>query len=143
MYCYEFPMVSITVDCVIFKFGSPSEVLLIKRKNEPYKGEYALPGGYVNAEMEKVLDAVKREVEEETSLSLSKFKFVNFFDNPDRDKRVRTISFCYVSSVTDCEPIAGDDAESLEWVAYGDIIDGKVILAFDHKKMIEQAWYNY
>ena len=96
-YIYNYPMPSITVDCALVRYNDNAgvDVLLIKRKNEPYKDCWALPGGFM--EIDESLDsAVKREVMEETGIDIDKscLKFLNdkIFDNPNRDTRGRVVT---------------------------------------------------
>lgn len=140
-YVYDYPMPSLTVDCAVLKFNENAgiDILLIKRKNEPYKGCWALPGGYMEIN-ETLEDAVKREVKEETGIDINRscFKYFNdkIFDNPDRDERGRVISVLSIVVVPcDTEFSAGDDAVECKWFSLRQLPP----LAFDHKDMIEHA----
>ncbi|MHA1349950.1 MAG: NUDIX domain-containing protein [Promethearchaeota archaeon] len=126
----------IAVDAVIrFKKGS---IVLIRRKNPPFKGELALPGGFVEVG-ETVEDACIREAYEETNIRVTIKKLIGVFSSPNRDPRGHNISIAFL-----CEPLTGsekplakDDAESLEIVNFTDI--SSLQLAFDHKDIINAS----
>jgi len=123
---------ALTVDCVIFKENS---VVLIKRKNMPFQGMFALPGGYVE-ENETVEQACIRETKEETNLDIKDLKLVGVYSEPGRDPRGRIISFAFTGEVIDFAILkAGDDAKELEVIKDWQNLD----LAFDHKKIIQDA----
>ena len=123
----------LTTDCVIF--DGDARVLLIRRKNEPFKGAYALPGGFVDIG-ETVEAACRREVLEETGLAVSEFTLVGVYSDPSRDPRGHTVSIAYTTLLPEApSPQAGSDAEAAEWVA--DWRERK--LAFDHEKIIADA----
>lgn len=124
----------ITVDCVVFYNKA---VLLIKRKNDPFKNYLALPGGFVDVG-ETVESACLRELCEETSLRLnfSDLNLIGVYSKPDRDPRRATISIAYYAKVNDNDDIAaGDDA--LEANFFDNWEDKK--LAFDHQSIINDA----
>ena len=142
-YEYDFPMVSITVDCVIFRYNEISnspEVLLIKRKNEPFKDCWALPGGFVDPN-ETIIEATYREVLEETSVDIknkSCFKYVaeKIYDTPNRDPRGRTISMMSIAVIPNSTKVeARDDASEYKWFN----INNLPSLAFDHREMVEYS----
>lgn len=124
---------ALTVDCVIF--DPQGRVLLIRRKNEPFKGAYALPGGFVDLG-ETVEAACRREVREETGLQVEDLVLVGVYSDPDRDPRGHTVSVAFMTRLpSETPPVAGDDAAAAEWVAdwRGDA------LAFDHARVLELA----
>ena len=123
----------ITTDCVIF--DGDARVLLIRRKNEPFKGDYALPGGFIDIG-ETTEAACRREVREEVGLELGRLALVGVYSDPKRDPRGHAVSVVYMTHFADApEPNAGDDAEDAEWVA-----DWKSkVLAFDHAVIIADA----
>ena len=123
---------ALTVDCVVF---SGQSVLLIKRKNPPFEGMYALPGGFVD-EDETVEAACIREAKEETNLDLKNLKLIGVYSEPGRDPRGRTVTAAFLAEASDLSILkAGDDAKEVEFVPYQDALD----LAFDHKKIIEDS----
>ena len=128
----------VAVDAVI-KFNKTS-IVLIRRKNPPFKGELALPGGFVEVG-ERVEDACIREAYEETNIRVSIKKLIGVFSTPNRDPRGHNISVAFLCEpLTDSEkPLAKDDAESLEIVNFTDISALK--LAFDHKDIINASGF--
>lgn len=140
-YVYDYPMPSVTVDCAVFRYNNEYgiELLLIKRKNEPFKDCWALPGGYMEIG-EDLETAVKREVLEETGIDITKSRIAYYndkvFDKPDRDSRGRTISFLSIAGVAaDVVAAAGDDAKELKWFSVRSLPP----LAFDHAEMVEHC----
>lgn len=135
-YTYPFPRPSVTVDIIIFRQSEKDhEVLLIKRGNEPFKGKWALPGGFVDKD--EVLEiAAARELEEETGLSGILLTQMHAFGDPGRDPRGHTVSVAYVGYLPiDAVAKAGDDADEAEWFKLNDLPE----LAFDHKLIVEMA----
>lgn len=125
-------VIRVTVDAVIVNQG---KILLIKRGNPPYKGFWALPGGFVEYG-ETTQHAVAREVEEETGLICEVIKLVGVYSDPDRDPRGHTISVAYAMNVQTGDVSAGDDARDARWV---DITRLPHTIAFDHSKIIDDA----
>ncbi len=123
---------ALTTDCVVF---DPSgRVLLIKRKNAPFKGEYALPGGFVEIG-ETLDDACRRELREETGIVAGMLELVGVYSDPKRDPRGHTCSVVYLAHVASTEPQAGDDAAAAEWIE-----DWRFTkLAFDHARILKDA----
>ncbi|HUW90250.1 MAG TPA: NUDIX hydrolase [Candidatus Nanopelagicaceae bacterium] len=126
----------VAVDAVI-RFKKTS-IVLIRRKNPPFKGEFALPGGFVDVG-ESVEDACIREAYEETNIKVKIKKLIGVFSAPNRDPRGHTISVAYLCEpLTNSEkPMAKDDAQSLKIVKLTDISSLK--LAFDHKDIINAS----
>jgi ADP-ribose pyrophosphatase YjhB (NUDIX family) len=116
---------------------------MIRRKNDPYKGCLALPGGFVD-EWEKIEDAARREANEETSLNIHLVDILGVYSDPKRDPRGHLISTVFVGIVpTDnlsVEASAQDDASEVEWINL-EVIN-KSNIAFDHKKILfdYKAW---
>ena len=136
MYTYQHPRPAVSVDIVLFqKKNGEYQVLLIKRAQDPFRGSYALPGGFVEMK-ESQEQAAERELREETGLQNIKLEQVHTFSDPDRDPRTRVISTAY-SAVIDNEsqihPQAGSDAAEVGWFNLSDL----PILAFDHKLIIK------
>jgi len=122
----------LTVDCVVL--NPRGEVLLIERKNEPFRGHFALPGGFVDIG-ETVEDACRRELMEETGVKAGKLTLVGVYSDPNRDPRGHTASVVFLTRVRTNKTEAGDDAASAQWVADW----RKLPLAFDHAKILADA----
>ncbi|MBE9485031.1 MAG: NUDIX hydrolase [Bacteroidetes bacterium] len=135
-YTYTFPRPAVTVDIIIFRLSDNNpEVLLIKRGNDPYKGHWALPGGFVDKD-EPLETAAARELKEETGLTDILLTQMHTFGNPGRDPRGHTVSVVYVGYLTDESTArAGDDAAAAEWFKTEELPD----LAFDHDVVVEMA----
>jgi 8-oxo-dGTP diphosphatase len=124
---------ALTTDCVIF--DRDGRVLLIRRKHEPFKGGYALPGGFVDIG-ETVEQACRREVSEEVGITIGALRLIGVYSDPDRDPRGHTVSVAYLGRIPDGTVAnAGDDAAAVEWVADW----RKQQLAFDHAQILADA----
>lgn len=133
-YCYEYPRPLVTVDAIIIDGSARSEILLIQRKNEPYKFMWALPGGFIEMD-ENLEDSVNREVKEETSLTGIEFKQFKAFGDVGRDPRGRNIVVVFYGFCKDKEKaIAGDDAANAQWFKLNDLPE----LGFDHSRIINE-----
>ncbi len=138
MHCYDYPRPAVTVDALIFWLQPQDmQILLIKRKKDPFKGCWALPGGFMDMD-ETPETAVVRELEEETGLKLEYVVQIGAFGAVDRDPRHRTISIAYMSIINNeaVEVKAGDDAAEACWFSLHDM---PLRLAFDHKEVVQQA----
>ena len=136
MFTYEYPRPAVTTDCAIFhKIGQGFEILLIERGNEPFRGCWALPGGFLNPD-ETLEQCAARELEEETGIKNLKLKQLHTFSSLDRDPRGRTVSVVFYA-VTATKPTvhAGDDAAKTQWFP----LENLPTLAFDHKQIVELA----
>ena len=122
----------LTVDCVIH--DPDKGIVFIRRKNDPYKGQYALPGGFVDIG-ETVEDACRREVLEETGLVVKDIKMIGVYSDPGRDPRGHTVSVAFYAVASSAGLKAGDDA------AEADVVKdwGAQKLAFDHGKIMRDA----
>jgi len=135
-YVYEYPRPMVTVDAVVFCGRIASRhVALIRRRNEPYAGCWALPGGFVD--MDESLDvAALRELEEETGLCGITLRQFHAFGNPGRDPRGRNICIAYVGLLPETTQLqAADDAAEAAWFP----IEALPPLAFDHDKIVAMA----
>ena len=94
---------ALTTDCVVF--DKRGNVLLIRRKHDPFKGSYALPGGFVEVG-ELVEDACRRELKEETGLDVGALRLIGVYSDPNRDPRGHTCSIAYLAHVGRAEPRA-------------------------------------
>ena len=127
----------LTVDALIL-YDKGKKIVLIRRKNPPYKDQLALPGGFVDIG-ETVEDACVREAKEETSLKVKIKKMVGVFSKPDRDPRGHTVTVAFLCEPTpkSPKPKANTDAASLEIIPLSEI--HKLDLAFDHLDIIKAA----
>ena len=132
-YKYEHP--AVTTDCVIFTYEDwKLKVLLVKRGGEPYKGEWALPGGFLRND-ETAKEGALRELREETGLEASAVGELGVFSDPSRDPRERVITIAFYALVKPSEVEGGDDADEAAWFS----IDELPQLAFDHADIINAA----
>lgn len=121
---------SIAVDGILIK---NNKILLIKRKNEPFKGKWALPGGFVEYG-ERVEEAVLREFEEEVGIKAKIKRLLGVYSDPNRDPRGHVISIVFLLE-GEGSPRAGDDAKDAKFFDLDDLPP----LAFDHDKIIRDA----
>ena len=136
---YEFPRAALTVDAVVFALDeSELKVLLIRRGLEPFKGQWALPGGFLK-ENESLRDAVERELKEETHLQCTYLEQLGAWGDPGRDPREHVVTIAWYALVRlSDEPIQGDsDAEEAAWHSLEDLPS----LAFDHADILESAYH--
>jgi 8-oxo-dGTP diphosphatase len=137
-YTYEYPRPALTVDCVIFGLDESHQlkVLLIQRKNDPFAGRWALPGGFVDMD-ESLEAAALRELEEETGVRDVFIEQLFTFGAPERDPRGRVVSVAYYALVNLSEhPVeAASDARWVEWFPVQELPP----LAFDHDKILQMA----
>jgi 8-oxo-dGTP diphosphatase len=126
----------LTIDAVIFaEENKVFHLLMIKRKNDPFKNKWALPGGFLE-EDEKLEKGCLRELEEETGLQLKKLQHVGIYDEVNRDPRGRTISVAFTKIIPKkLEVMGNDDAAEAKWIEVNQLND----LAFDHFKIIQDA----
>jgi 8-oxo-dGTP diphosphatase len=123
---------ALTVDCVVF--DKAGRVLLIRRGCEPFKGSYALPGGFVEVG-ETVENACRRELKEETGITAGTLTLIGVYSDPKRDPRGHTCSVAFVARINAAEPKAGSDAAAATWVEDW----RRHELAFDHAQIIADA----
>ncbi|MBR1835480.1 MAG: NUDIX hydrolase [Bacteroidales bacterium] len=137
MYSYKYPRPMLTADCVVFgvrKDGGHA-LLLVERGNDPFKGMWALPGGFM--EMDETLEAcARRELEEETGCAVQgPMEEVGSFSAVDRDPRGRTVTVAFMTEVEETPVAGGDDARQARWFP----LDQLPPLAFDHKEIVAAA----
>jgi 8-oxo-dGTP diphosphatase len=136
MHCYKFPRPAITVDSLVFAYEEGElKVLLIKRGHEPFKGMWAVPGGFI--EMNETCEqAASRELEEETGLKGIELKQFHVFSAVDRDPRERIITIAHLALINNIneQTVKGsDDADEAAWFK----ISALPSLAADHGEIIE------
>ncbi len=140
-YVYEWPRPMVTVDAVVFaELDGRVQVLLIKRRQDPFAGKWAFPGGFVEMD-EELADAVVRELEEETGLTGVALQQMHAFGKIGRDPRGRMITVAFIGIVgpDNMEVEPGDDAAEAEWFD----IDNLPETAFDHADVAEMAIQRY
>jgi len=137
-YVYDWPRPMVSVDAAVFALsGKKAKLLLIKRGNEPFKGQWALPGGYVSID-EELEDAIVRELQEETGVVGVQLEQMRAFGKCGRDPRGRqiTIVFIGIADKKQTKAKAGDDAAKAKWF---DIEKLPKNLAFDHNEVTKFA----
>ena len=135
LYAYQYPRASVTADAVLFaERDGQMHVLLIQRGNDPYKGYWAFPGGFLNMD-ETVARCAERELEEETGIVLTGMQLSGIYSNVERDPRGRVITAAYAAMTTMPEATASDDAAAAKWWPLNELPP----LAFDHDKILADA----
>ena len=140
MYTYRYPRPALTVDAIIYvKDSERFSLLLIKRGREPFLGQWALPGGFV--EMDELLEeSCLRELKEETGLQLSNIRQYKVFDAVDRDPRGRTISVIFYAELESQKEVrGGDDAALARWFPFFDLPQ----MAFDHYQIVQNFFHDH
>lgn len=135
-FSYEYARPALTVDIVIVTREARPRVLLIRRLKDPFAGTWALPGGFVD-ENERLADAARRELEEETGVQVATIEQLYTAGDPGRDPRGWTVSVAYLAQMNSDEvkPVAADDAEAVSWFP----LDELPVLAFDHAAILARA----
>jgi len=138
----DFVPLGLATDLVILTVRDGGlQVLLIRRGIAPYRGRWALPGGFVRPD-EDLEATARRELAEETGLSSDRIHLeqIATYGAPRRDPRGRVVSVAYLALVPDLPaPVAGTDAESASWVAATDLLADPARLAFDHHQILTDA----
>ncbi|MCC8115217.1 MAG: NUDIX hydrolase [Bacteroidales bacterium] len=137
MYEYRYPHPALTADSVVFGFdGRELHVLLVERGGEPYKGCWALPGGFMKID-ETIEQCARRELHEETGMENVYLEQFHVYSAVDRDPRERVVTVAFYALVrkADFRLIAGDDAAKACWFE----LDELPPLAFDHHEIIKMA----
>ena len=138
-YTYKYPRPAVTADCVVITSEAEPRVLLIERGNEPFKGCWAIPGGFLNMD-ETTEQCAIRELEEETGLKVNKVRQIGAYSKVDRDPRGRTISVAYLAIVEQPSEVSGqDDAAKAKWFSTNALPP----LAFDHDEIMTDAIEKY
>jgi 8-oxo-dGTP diphosphatase len=137
MYTYQYPHPAVTVDCVVFGLdGGALKVLLIQRALEPFKGAWALPGGFIKMD-EDLETGARRELEEETGVTQLYLEQLGAYGAPGRDPRERVITVAWFAIVNLFEHKVqpATDAVAADWFA----VDKLPQLAFDHATILADA----
>ena len=135
MYSYEYPRPMLTADCVVT--DGHGHVLLVQRGRDPFRGQWALPGGFM--EMDETIEhCAVRELQEETGITADErqLRLVGVYSAPGRDPRGRTVTAAYHIALTSTiAASAGDDAAALRWWPLSQLPQ----LAFDHAAIVADA----
>lgn len=128
-----------TIDIILSENSNRNKVLIIKRKKDPFKDYFSLPGGFVN-EGEKVEDAVRREAEEELLVKVEPTDILGVYSDPNRDPRGHIMSITFTAKITSGELKAGEGIAELRWIDTNNLTNIK--LGFDHSKILTnyQTW---
>lgn len=136
-YTYEYQRPCVTCDAVVLRTPALEypEILLIKRGRDPFKGFWALPGGFIEMD-ESPLVGATRELKEETGLYDLPLKPIFACGEPQRDPRARTMTFVFGCLIRDTSilPKGDDDADEAKWFSLKKLPE----MAFDHKRVIAQ-----
>jgi 8-oxo-dGTP diphosphatase len=135
-FSYDYPRPALTVDVVICTREAHPRILLIKRKREPFAGRWALPGGFVD-EGEKLADAARRELKEETGVAVEELEQLYTAGDPGRDPRGWTVSVVFLArgDAKKLKAKAADDAADVGWFP----LDDPPEMAFDHAMLLQRA----
>ena len=134
-YTYKYPRPAVTGDCIVITKEANAKVLLIQRGDEPYKGCWAFPGGFMNMD-ETTEQCAIRELEEETGLKVNEVHQIGAYSKVNRDPRGRTVTVAYLAVIDKPISVVGqDDAAKAEWWPLSALPQ----LAFDHDEIIKDA----
>lgn len=136
----DYPPFAVTVDIALLtNIDVVLHILLVERGEEPFKGRWALPGGFVNID-EDLPDAAVRELNEETGMSGIDLEQLGAYGEPDRDPRMRVVTVAYWALLDDPgDPVGGDDAAAAMWVPVDEALADPDRLASDHFLIIGDA----
>lgn len=137
MYSYQYPRPALTADSVILAPDAEGEywVLLVRRGNDPFKGMWALPGGFMDMD-ETLEQCARRELKEETGVDVPvRFEELGSFSTVDRDPRGRTVTVAFLAVIPMAEARGGDDAADAQWFP----LNALPPLAFDHEEIMQRA----
>ena len=134
-YTYKYPRPAVTADCVVITKEVEPKVLLIKRRNPPFKGSWAFPGGFMDMD-ETAEQCAIRELEEESGLKIEDIVQIGAYSKVDRDPRGRTVTVAYLVRIDSPVAVIGqDDAAKAEWFPLSTLPP----LAFDHEEIMRDA----
>jgi len=138
-YTYKYPRPAVTADCIVITKEAEPKVLLIQRGDQPFKGGWAFPGGFMNMD-ETTEQCAIRELEEETGLHISEVHQIGAYSKVDRDPRGRTVTVAYLAIVDEPITVNGqDDAAKAQWFSLSALPE----LAFDHDEIVRDAVKKY
>jgi 8-oxo-dGTP diphosphatase len=146
-YCYDHPHPAVATDLCVFSLDAEMRlvVLLIRRKQAPYVGQWALPGGFLKVDAENLEQCARRELLEETGVEAAHLEEFGTYSDPERDPREHVISVGHLTLISQTRVIAGTDAADADWIPIE--LDGgelrlngpRARLAFDHKTILTDA----
>jgi 8-oxo-dGTP diphosphatase len=137
----EFPAFAVTVDIVVFTMSDRGlQVVLIRRGEAPFQGMWAIPGGFKRPE-ETLDEAARRELREETGVDgASLLAQFGAYGDPGRDPRLNVVTVAYLAVLRDVGVVrGGSDAAAAELVPVSSVLSGALELAFDHRRIVEDA----
>ena len=138
-YTYKYPRPAVTADCIVITKEAEPKVLLIERGDEPFKGCWAFPGGFMNMD-ETTEQCAIRELEEETGLEVNEVHQIGAYSKVDRDPRGRTVTVAYLAIIDALMDVSGqDDAAKAHWFPLSALPE----LAFDHEDIMHDAVKKY
>jgi 8-oxo-dGTP diphosphatase len=138
-YTYKYPRPAVTADCIVITKEAEPKVLLIERGDDPFKGCWAFPGGFMNMD-ETTEQCAIRELEEETGLKVNEVHQIGAYSKVDRDPRGRTVTVAYLAIVAAPMAVNGqDDAAKAQWF----LLSALPELAFDHDEIMHDAIKKY
>jgi len=138
-YTYKYPRPALTADCIVITKEAEPRVLLIERGDEPFKGCWAFPGGFMNMDGTTEQCAI-RELEEETGLKVNEVHQIGAYSKVDRDPRGRTVTVAYLAIIDVPMAVCGqDDAAKAQWFPLSTLPK----LAFDHEDIMQDAIKKY
>lgn len=136
-YTYKYPRPMVTVDILLLRrVGGELQILLIRRDKTPFRGSWALPGGYVHRD-EALEAAARRELREETGQENLPLRQLGAYGDPGRDPRGHTVTIVYggvIETDKPVQPVAGSDAGQAQWFPAEQLPE----LAFDHARIIAE-----
>ena len=136
-FCYQYPHPAVTTDIVVFTIRNKElDILLVRRANAPFQGQWALPGGFVDIDEDLDICA-ERELYEETNVRDVFLEQLYTFGQHNRDPRERIITVAYYALIPadKIKPKAGSDAAEVNWFPMSKLPE----LAFDHNHILEKA----
>jgi 8-oxo-dGTP diphosphatase len=138
----SYPPVAVTVDLVVLTIRDGAlRALVVKRGEDPFKGRWALPGGFVRP-AENLDQAARRELLEETGLAPNAVHLEQLasYGDPNRDPRMRVVTIAYLTLSPDLPvPVAGTDASAARWANINELIKSPRHLAFDHHRVLRDG----
>jgi len=138
-YTYKYPRPALTADCIVITKEAEPKVLLIERGDDPFKGCWAFPGGFMNMD-ETTEQCAIRELEEETGLKVSGLHQIGAYSKVNRDPRGRTVTVAYLAIVDKPVAVSGqDDAAKVQWFPLSTLPK----LSFDHDEIMQDAVKKY